>query len=216
MSVYTLDTGRPDLPPCSSELWKPVWKEKAKRGEDVRQLSGRSTYSDVDKYAMIADAVVNLELRPEDDLLDIGCAAGFTGSWFASSIRRYVGVDYNVGALARFGHDKLAAADARRLPFRDGAFSKSYMASVLLCMSREECFQALSEMRRVTRVRGVVADTLIGSARGTHDKNRVTYFDTVEDFSAVLRRAGWSRGHFVPMNRILPHAPLALDAVLFP
>jgi len=214
--IRILNTSLPDLPPCSASLWKPVWRAKAAGGETVAQLSGRSTYTDLDKFVMIADAVANLQLTAEDELLDIGCAAGFTGAWFAGNLRRYVGVDYNHGALVRFGYDKLVTADARALPFRDGEFSKTHMGSVLLCMSKDECFEALREMRRVTRNRGLVADTQIGPYDGKHDHNRVQWFESTDELAEMLIRAGWYKVEIHSMHRILPHSRFAVDAVVFP
>lgn len=165
---------------------------------------------------MLADAVHLLELRTEEDLLDIGCAAGYLGHWFKGVIRRYVGVDYSIGSVLKFGWPKAAIADARALPFKDGEFGKTYMGSVLLCMNKTECLDALTEMRRVTRTRGVVADTLIGPYRGKHEKNRVTWFESKQEVEGLMRKAGWSKVRFVKMHPILPHYKRAINAVLTP
>ena len=195
----------------SIEYWHPRWKEKARLAESIAELSGRSTYGPLGQYLLIGDAAYGLDIHREDDLLDIGCAAGFTGRFFAENLACYVGVDYNKGALERFGHKQLVHASATNLPFPDKSFSKSYMGSVLLCMSKDECQLALNEMRRVTKVRGYIADTLLQQGP---EKN-VTFFALTE-FVSMLNVAGFSRVETRPMNPCLPHASIAIDTIVWP
>jgi len=106
-----------------------------------------------------------LKPRPGNRILDVGCGEGLAqvaiGRLHISQVR-LVGVDLVVSKvqIARqetASHNqrvKFAAADACRLPFRDGVFDSIYSVAVLQHVSDLE--SAVAEMARVTAPRGRV------------------------------------------------------------
>jgi SAM-dependent methyltransferase len=113
--------------------------------------------------------------RPGNRILDVGCGEGLAeveiGRLHISQLRLF-GVDLvpSKVALARqetLSHNQrvgFAAADARRLPFRDGVFDSIYCVAVLQHI--DDVDLALAEFARVTASRGrVVAVEPDNSAR---------------------------------------------------
>lgn len=81
-------------------------------------------------------------------LLVIGCGDGSEAGHLARATGALgVGIDLVVEARARGAHVELARADARRLPFRDGAFDAVYCYHVLEHVPEPE--RAIAEARRV-------------------------------------------------------------------
>lgn len=96
------------------------------------------------------------------ELLDIGCN---WGRWSIAAARkgyRVVGVDPSLGALmaarrvsAQLGlATRYVAADARYLPFRDGAFDAVFSYSVLQHFSKANAMKSLMEIGRVLKPGG--------------------------------------------------------------
>lgn len=210
-----------------ADYWRPIWRHKGATEQTDRELAGRSVYTIFQQGALVNDAIIGLELHPYESLLDVGCAAGFTGHILAKRCTGYVGLDYSQAALDMFRakynpNGKLVCSSAMDMPFPDQSFDKAYMGSVLLCMSKDEGFRALKEMRRVTRARAYVADTLMdvktpecafpdkpGCACNAH----VTSYEPGE-FIEMAGRAGWLESHLVPMHWCLPHFYFASDCIL--
>jgi SAM-dependent methyltransferase len=116
-----------------------------------------------------------LRPRPGNRILDVGCGEGLAevaiGRLQISQVR-LVGVDRLVSKVLAASQEtashnlrvKFAAADACRLPFRDGAFDSIYCVAVLQLVSDVET--AVAECARVTAPRGrVVAVEPDNSAR---------------------------------------------------
>jgi demethylmenaquinone methyltransferase/2-methoxy-6-polyprenyl-1,4-benzoquinol methylase len=105
--------------------------------------------------------------------------------------RYVVGADFSLGMLAEArrklvargaGRIAIVAADALRLPFRDGTFAA--VTSAFLLRNLEDLERGLTEMRRVTMAGGVVV---------TLDITRLT-------------TPGWSRIFGVYFHRVVPLA----------
>lgn len=210
-----------------ADYWRPIWEGKDKEPKSDAVFSGRSTYTRYHRMALLTDATVGLELSAADSLLDVGCASGFTGYSLARVVRRYVGLDYSGPALQFFNRNRHATAtlvhgSAMSLPFADASFDKVYMGSVLLCLSKGEVERALAEIRRVTRKRAMIADTMFGQVGPCVDRDEPvctclahqTAFHP-DEFHAALVRAGWIRINFVPMHYSLPHAQMGMDTLLW-
>jgi ubiquinone/menaquinone biosynthesis C-methylase UbiE len=98
-------------------------------------------------------------------VLVVGCGAGVEVAHIASATgATVVGVDLDVDPNARSGATALARADARRLPFRDGAFDAVYCYHVLEHVPGPE--SAVREAHRVLAPRGV-------GYFGTPNKSRI-------------------------------------------
>lgn len=161
-------------------------------------------------------------------MLDVGCAAGFTGDLLIPQVSRYVGVDYNETALHRF-KDRcpevaLYHESATQLLFTAGAFSKALMGSVLLCLDLDECRRALRRLRIVTRERALISGNLElkpgmvidGSrcAEGCTCHAHATYF-TREGLVTMALEAGWgwAEAHDIHPD-LTPHAGIMFDLVV--
>lgn len=210
-----------------SSEWHKVWEAKAAAGETMRQLSGRSTYSDAAILALVGDARAGLNLQPSDKLLEIGCAAGLMGVHLSKLCGRYAGVDYNEGAVASFkwrhpGLD-VTVANALELPFKDGEFDCTLLGSVLLCLDGHEALRAMKEMRRVTRPggRGMVQNQPIGTAPPATEACvpgcrcfAHTLWLTPGDFVALALDAGWRHAELRTMSTLIPEHTFEADMVL--
>jgi SAM-dependent methyltransferase len=116
-------------------------------------------------YPMLAD---ELRLRPEDDLLDVGCGSGRLLAEQATDVRFVAGIDRSEIqvrlARARLadriatGAAEIVLGDAMSLPWEDARFSA---VSSLNCLKFvPEADRALREMHRVLRPDGRLAITI--------------------------------------------------------
>ena len=116
--------------------------------------------------------------RAGNRILDVGCGEGIAevqlGRLHVSQMR-LVGVDLMIERVIVARHETashnqrvlFASADARRLPFRDGAFDSTFCVAVLQHISDVDA--AIRDFARVTRVGGrVVAVEPDNSARYTY------------------------------------------------
>ncbi|MDO8813223.1 MAG: class I SAM-dependent methyltransferase [Gallionella sp.] len=125
---------------------------------DAWYATRRGAWIGEEEYRLIVSL---LAPRPSETLLDVGCGTGYFTRRFATGAAdgNVAGADIDP-AMLRFaaGHSArsigFVAADARRLPFRDGSFDL-VVSITALCFIREEK-QALREMLRVARCRVVL------------------------------------------------------------
>ena len=99
------------------------------------------------------DIVDHFSLKPDDLVLDIGCAKGFlVKDLLALGINAY-GIDVSSYALMNcepevVGRLHLGSADDA-LPFPDGSFSAVLSINTVHNLSRDRCLFALQEMQRL-------------------------------------------------------------------
>jgi SAM-dependent methyltransferase len=110
----------------------------------------------VETRRIIRDALLAASVRPDDLVMDLGCA---TGGMMASmgDVARFVGVDVNPFA-ARLAHQRsnrpVVLAEAGALPFADGSFDGVTALDVLEHI--EDDSAAVAELRRVLRPGGLL------------------------------------------------------------
>jgi len=124
-----------------------------------RQVSRFNTWTSRPAYRQVAD---DLELGPDDALLDVGCGWGGFLVEHGSRVRSVAGLDRSAEKV-RLARERLAEritegtaevvlGDAGALPWEDGRFS------AVACIDAFQFFpdpvQALAEMRRVLRPGG--------------------------------------------------------------
>jgi SAM-dependent methyltransferase len=98
-----------------------------------------------------------LRPSPGDLVVDLGCGPGQALVWNAATGASLVGVDVTPHFAAEaIAQGLLVLGDLRRLPFRDGAFSKGYALDVFEHLSREGLTTVLDEIARVVRPGGRV------------------------------------------------------------
>ncbi len=87
---------------------------------------------------------------PGDRVLDLGCGSGRTLAWNASSGAALTGIDIApFFAREAVADCDLVLGDLRRLPIRDGSFSKAWSLDVLEHLSKPALIEMLKEANRV-------------------------------------------------------------------
>ena len=109
----------------------------------------------------LATALALADPRADDDLLDVGTGTGALLRELArrrDRPRKAVGIDVSAAMLRRVpalpGGWTVEQADARRLPFADGAFAVVTAAYLLHVIDAAERHEIIGECRRVLRAGG--------------------------------------------------------------
>ncbi|WP_030159565.1 class I SAM-dependent methyltransferase [Glycomyces sp. NRRL B-16210] len=121
----------------------------------------------MERQGKVLDAMIRAGLGMERAaVLDCSCGIGTQAIALGRRGHRVTGTDISVAALARAAREALgrgvplalAAADMRALPFADGAFDAVVSADNSLphLLTEEDVRAALSQMRRVLRVGGLL------------------------------------------------------------
>lgn len=143
-----------------------------------------------------------LDLRPEDDLLEVACGSGIFLAEDASHVRHVAGLDLSdiqVALAQRRLADRIAAGtaeivkgDAASLPWADGRFS------VVTCIGSMEAFpdpaRALAEMHRVLRPGGravVEMGAKVAAGTETHLWRGVAWVWNEPDVRRLVEEAGF-------------------------
>jgi SAM-dependent methyltransferase len=132
-----------------------AWARRTQGARAMEELESRLTdWGHRSEHALVAGM---LDLRPEDDLLDVACGSGTFLAERAGQVRFVAGLDAsdvqveharrNLAERIADGSAEIVKGDAGCLPWADGRFS------VVTCMGSFGFFpepqRALAEMRRV-------------------------------------------------------------------
>ena len=151
------------LPPVERALGDWVTDRRARRPSGKR---ARETYGAPDVHEEMRRAVLGaLDLGADDRLLEIGCGGGVLLREALATGCTAAGIDHsrdmvrlaretNAEAIAA-GRLEVIRADAARLPFEDGAFTRVAMVIVFLFLP--DPLAVLRECRRVLRPGGRLA-----------------------------------------------------------
>lgn len=144
-----------------------------------------------------------LNLRPDDDLLEVACGSGVFLATQAAHVQRVAGLDLSdiqVGLARRRLVDRIAVGtaeivkgDAAALPWEDGRFS------VVTCMGSVEAFPdpaaALAEMHRVLRPGGRIVVSLgarVADGTETHRVMDAAWVWNEGDARRLVEEAGFA------------------------
>ncbi len=115
-------------------------------------LMFRSVYAEIAKL---------LDLRPDDDVLDVACGSGVFLHRYAAHVRRIAGLDHSdvqvrmarrqLRDRIRAGSAEIVQGDSAALPWADGTFS-AVTCNCIGCFA--EPLRSVQEMRRVLRPGG--------------------------------------------------------------
>jgi len=167
-------------------------------------------------YAMMAG---QLDLQPDDDLLDVGCGSAKLLAEQASHVRYVAGLDASeiqVGMARRRLADRLAAGkaeivlgDAMALPWEDGRFS---VVSSLNCLKFvADPQKALTEMSRVLRPGGRAVLASDEAVKDPKRSGKVNAFGewqwSADDARRMMEEAGFAD---VSIGRAPLRVPLQL------
>lgn len=148
------------------QMWRQEWEERA-LAEDWIAAHG---YKFSDEYPpefvyryIVKDVIGKLEVRKEDEVLEVGCATGRLSFEISRIARDVVGIDFSERMVRRANHTygkcglRFYVAEAAALPFPDASFDRVVCYSVFHDFpSQHYGARALSEILRVCRPGGVV------------------------------------------------------------
>lgn len=98
-------------------------------------------------------------LTPGARVVDLGAGPGFDTALLAARGLRAFGIDFSLGMLRAGVRDFPGArvhGDARRLPLAAGRVDGVWAKASLLHLQRDDAMQALGDVRRILRPRGVL------------------------------------------------------------
>jgi ubiquinone/menaquinone biosynthesis C-methylase UbiE len=149
-----------------------------------RGLMGRITliFMNMGHKSIYENVAKALELKPEDDLLEVGCGNGYFTKKHASHVRSVTGLDISelsVKLAAGRNKDRIAAGtaefmqgDASQLPWEDNKFSVA--ASMASFAGFPRPLESLKEMYRVLRPGGRAVISLEWNAEDGKDHSKET------------------------------------------
>jgi len=113
--------------------------------------------SNSEKYETIQSKVVSMWLSEScDNILEIGCSAGYFTKYLSQIGRQVYGIDINSEHIAqaarRYPFIAFQVADASRLPFKSESFDLVVMLEVIEHVGNEE--QTIAEIHRVLKPSG--------------------------------------------------------------
>ena len=154
-------------------------------------------------------ALAQLDLRPDDRVLEVGFGGGDLIARMAPMLTRGTidGLDYSADVVAfgerRFrdlvaaGRARFVCADVAAMPYPDGSFTKAATCNTIYFWP--EPAAALSELRRVLAEGGVLAlGFRLGTSLGRHSFAQYQRHYEVEDVRRMMDEAGFRDVRHVP------------------
>lgn len=126
----------------------------------------------------------NINPKPGDKLLDVGCGTGICTQWDCFS----VGIDPSFGLVKQAKPGNFIQAKAENIPFKDNSFD--FVISVTAIHLFDDVDKGLEEMKRVGKDRFVFS-VLKKSSKANEIINKIKYKfkivkDIVEDKDIIL------------------------------
>jgi 2-polyprenyl-3-methyl-5-hydroxy-6-metoxy-1,4-benzoquinol methylase len=156
----------------AQSFWIEEYRKKAALKDPIAQSGRGSQFQAVEFLYVVKQALELLELRPEHDLLDVGCANGLMDIVLSASCRSILGIE-PVSELAALAHKNLdgclnievknGSLDA--IPADDNSFDRVLAFDVLQLVPYDEVRKSFIELRRVTRGTGRILVGTVPDAR---------------------------------------------------
>lgn len=161
-------------------------------GRDPRIASTGNVVPDADFVRLGTVLTRWLDLRGDEQVLDVGCASGTLTSQWAGRAARGIGVDFSSKLVAaaneRHAGSNLSfeTAEAAQLPFPDASFDCVVCFNVLLSLpDHDYVWRAISEIQRVAKPD---ARIVLGSLPDTRCQER--FFEVLQTGATWWRRWG--------------------------
>lgn len=148
---------------CVSSNADKIYKQYAGQPEDKRDARSRHDWLEFHYTKQHLEGLIT----KEDRILEIGCATGYYGWYYADRCREYVGVDLFPAHIARFrqeieeqglSHLSCEIGDATHLDcLSDGSFDAVLSLGPMYHLPTEEREAAFAESARVCKTGGVLA-----------------------------------------------------------
>ena len=155
-----------------SEYWEREWSKSAREKEDIRLISGWGNRTFQEMLFAITDVAKKMDLKSEDRLLDVGCAAGVFEIAFAHWLKEIYAVDYSEEMVkvakkntGKYDNVSIEKANIQNLAFEDEFFDKVLVNSAIQYLNDlDEVKGAFEELKRVTKKQGRILVSLIPDA----------------------------------------------------
>ena len=157
-----------------SGTWREIWEQKGEMEGDISDLyiydGWEKSKADI---KIIADKITReLDIKPEDRVLEVGCGAGALAQYLNCN---YIGIDYSSSLIKKhisFFGNSVFHGEANDIPFKDNYFDKCFSWGVFLYFDSHDYAQkVVNEMVRVTK-----QSILIGELPEiSHDSKHLLY-----------------------------------------
>ncbi len=157
-----------------SGTWREIWEQKGEMEGDISDLyiydGWEKSKADI---KIIADKITReLDIKPEDRVLEVGCGAGALAQYLNCN---YIGIDYSSSLIKKhisFFGNSVFHGEANDIPFKDKYFDKCFSWGVFLYFDSHDYAQkVVNEMVRVTK-----QSILIGELPEiSHDSKHLLY-----------------------------------------
>ncbi len=184
-----------------------VEKRKLPQPMLPRGFGGRFTFigMNIGHKSIYRNTAKILELKPEDDLLDVGCGNGYFLKKYASHVHSIAGLDLSelsVRMAKKKHRDRIGAGtaefvegEASQLPWEDNRFSVATTMGSFVGFPKP--VESLKEMHRVLRPGGRAVVSIEWNAEDGVDHTKKAkqwgmWVWTEEDVRAMMKEAGFS------------------------
>jgi len=135
--------------------------------------------------------IIHFDLKPGDNVLDVGCAKGFLvrDLLHVMPSLNVFGIDISSYALSHADTDtrsNLVLGSCDKLPFPDDYFAAALAFNTIHNLHKDGCIQALSELERVAPGKGFVQVDAYRS-----EAERLIFEDWMLTANTYLNPAGW-------------------------
>ena len=174
---------------------------------DGDRSTGYGGFSYVPRFwqPVIPTFIEHWGLTADSSLLDVGCAKGFTLYDLREAVPgiTVAGIDVSEYAIENGKpevREFLSVADAKSLPFEDDSFDVVISINTVHNLERDECAQALQEVKRVARQGAFIT---VDAYRNDEEQERMMAWNltaktimSVDDWVAFFDEVGYTGDYY--------------------